>query len=200
MPSQTIITLYMSKILWKMQQWTAFTKALYPSFTSFTVFFISPRFLPPFGVCPWSIFILFDRFFTCIKADKGDQTENTVVKHDCILGQRSNNTWPSKQDKMANEAIILWQVTYAAEKKPGQDFAPMINLLFPTTLQPTFRTDPIKGWFVSSFHSWQKWILSNLIKTEPPCYRSAACVSADGRLMSAARFKSSTSVMSMMLA
>ncbi len=46
---------------------------------------------------------------------------------------------------MANEAIILWQVTYAAEKKPGQDFAPMINLLFPTTLQATFRTDPIKG-------------------------------------------------------
>ena len=29
------------------------------------------------------------------------------------------------------------------EKKPGQDFVPMINLLLPTTLQPTFRTDPI---------------------------------------------------------
>ena len=28
------------------------------------------------------------------------------------------------------------------EKKPGQDFVPMINLLLPTTLQPTFRTDP----------------------------------------------------------
>ena len=28
------------------------------------------------------------------------------------------------------------------KKKPGQDFVPMINLLLPTTLQPTFRTDP----------------------------------------------------------
>ena len=37
---------------------------------------------------------------------------------------------------------IRWQVTYAAEKKPGQDFVPMINLLLPATLQPTFRTDP----------------------------------------------------------
>ena len=78
-----------------------------------------------------------------------DQTENTVAKHDCILGQRSNNTWPSKQAEMANAeaemanaAIILWQVIYAAGKKPGQDFVPMINLLLPTTLQPTFRTDP----------------------------------------------------------
>ena len=43
---------------------------------------------------------------------------------------------------LANEAIIFWQVTYAAEKKPGQDFVPMVNLLLPATLQPTFRTDP----------------------------------------------------------
>ena len=43
---------------------------------------------------------------------------------------------------MANEAIILWQVTYAAEKKPGQDFVPMINLLLPATLQPSFQTEP----------------------------------------------------------
>ena len=46
---------------------------------------------------------------------------------------------------LANEAIILWQVTYAAEKKPGQDFVPMINLLLPPTLQPTFRTDPLNA-------------------------------------------------------
>ena len=31
------------------------------------------------------------------------------------------------------------------KKKPGQDFVPMINLLLPTTLQPTFRTDPEKA-------------------------------------------------------
>ncbi len=43
---------------------------------------------------------------------------------------------------LANEAIILWQVTYAAEKKPGQDFVPMINLLLPATLQPSFQTEP----------------------------------------------------------
>ena len=48
---------------------------------------------------------------------------------------------------MANAAIILWQVTYAAEKKPGQDFVPMINLLLPAILQPTFRTDPKCGAF-----------------------------------------------------
>ena len=58
------------------------------------------------------IFGLIHNFYGII----GDQTENTVAKHDWILGQRSNNTWPSKQAEMANAAIILWQVTYAAEK------------------------------------------------------------------------------------
>ena len=53
-----------------------------------------------------------------------DQTENTVAKHDCILGQRSNNTWPSKQAEMANAAIVLWQVIYAAEKKARTGFCP----------------------------------------------------------------------------
>ena len=43
---------------------------------------------------------------------------------------------------MANEAIILWQVTYAAEKKPGQDFVPMINLLLPASNR-LFRLSPI---------------------------------------------------------
>ena len=43
---------------------------------------------------------------------------------------------------LANEAIILWQVTYAAEKSPDRIFVPMISLLLPATLQPTFRTDP----------------------------------------------------------
>ena len=47
---------------------------------------------------------------------------------------------------LANAAIILGhrsKLKWPTQKKPGQDFVPMINLLLPTTLQPTFRTDPI---------------------------------------------------------
>ena len=52
-------------------------------------------------------------------------------KSTSFLGIRRKIRLRSMIGYLANEAIILWQVTYAAEKKPGQDFVPMINLLLP---------------------------------------------------------------------